>query len=96
VCSALRKSPQQELALAEDILPECAAAMDPQNIFCAMEQTRHMMEVIQKQLTALERSVMEYYLAGERYDTIARRLEVSSKAVDNALQRVRRKLRQFL
>jgi len=61
-----------------------------------MERTRRIMEAIQNDLTALERGVMEGYLAGERYDAIARRLDVSSKAVDNALQRVRKKLREFL
>jgi len=72
------------------------ASMDPQDVFCAMEQTRLIMEAMQKDLTALERSVMEGYLAGERYDAIAQRLDISAKSVDNALQRVRKKLKGFL
>jgi len=77
-------------------LPQDFSAMDPQDIFSAMEGTRQVMEAIQTQLTPLERGVMERYLAGERYEAIAREMGLAPKAVDNALQRVRRKLKQFL
>jgi len=77
-------------------LPQDISAMDPQDVFSAMEETRRMMEVIQTKLTALERGVMERYLAGERYGAIAEEMQQTPKAVDNALQRVRKKLRQFL
>ena len=77
-------------------LPQDISAMDPQDVFSAMEETRRVMEVIHCQLTALERGVMEHYLAGERYEAIALELGLTPKAVDNALQRVRRKLKQFL
>ncbi|MCL2105646.1 MAG: sigma-70 family RNA polymerase sigma factor [Oscillospiraceae bacterium] len=80
----------EESALAE--IPE----NDPQDIFAAMESTRRIMEAMQERLSALERGVIEAYLAGEPYELIAGRLNISAKAVDNALQRVRKKLRQFL
>ena len=93
IISAMRRAAQ----VAEySELPQDISSMDPQDVFSAMEETRRMMEVIHSQLTALERGVMEYYLAGERYDAIARELNLTPKAVDNALQRVRRKLKQFL
>lgn len=102
VISALRRGRPggrdfpQETALLESDSSPAAEAMDPQDVFSAMERTRRIMEAIQNDLTALERSVMEGYLAGERYGAIARRLDITPKAVDNALQRVRRKLREFL
>ena len=100
VTSALRRYGKRERAtnvlLEESDLPPGAAATDPQDLFSAMETVRQIMEVIQTELTALERSVMEAYLAGEHYETIARRLHITIKAVDNALQRVRRKLKSFL
>lgn len=103
VISALRRSGAREYpetALLERGWPQASEAMveamDPQDVFCAMERTRQIMEAIQKDLTELERGVMEGYLAGERYETIARRLDITQKAVDNALQRVRKKLRGFL
>jgi RNA polymerase sporulation-specific sigma factor len=91
--SALRRS-AQAADYAE--LPQNIAAMDPQDVFSSMEETRRMMEVIHSRLTPLERGVVERYLAGERYEAIARELGLAPKAVDNAMQRVRRKLKQFL
>jgi RNA polymerase sporulation-specific sigma factor len=93
ILSALRRAAQ---AAEYCELPQDIAAMDPQDVFSATEDLRGMMEVIRCRLTALERGVMEYYLTGERYETIARELGRTPKAVDNALQRVRKKLRQFL
>jgi RNA polymerase sporulation-specific sigma factor len=94
--SVLRRGAAQEELLREDDLPANWAAADPQDIVCARETVRHMREVIREQLSPLERNVLEHYLAGERYDRIARALRTSSKTVDNALQRVRRKLCEFL
>jgi len=97
VASALRRSAKAfEEALPEDFLIPGARTMDPQDIFAAMEETRRIMEAIQSQLSRLERSVIEGYLAGQSYEAIARRLSVGPKTVDNALQRVRKKLRKFL
>ena len=97
VASALRRSAKAfEEALPEDFLIPGARNMDPQDIFAAMEETRRIMEAMHSQLSRLERSVIEGYLAGESYEAIARRLSVGPKTVDNALQRVRKKLRKFL
>ena len=97
VASALRRSVKAyEEALPEDFLIPGARNMDPQDIFAAMEETRRIMEAMHSQLSRLERSVIEGYLAGQSYEAIARRLNVGPKTVDNALQRVRKKLRKFL
>jgi RNA polymerase sporulation-specific sigma factor len=97
VVSALRRSAKVfEEALPEEFLIPGARAMDPQDIFAAMEETRRIMEAMHSQLSRLERSVTEGYLAGESYEALARRLNVGPKTVDNALQRVRKKLRKYL
>ncbi len=97
VISALRRNLKAwEESLPDDCLIPGARGMDPQDIFSAMEETRRIMEVMQSQLSKLERNVIESYLAGERYDAIAQRLGVQPKTVDNALQRVRKKLRKYL
>jgi len=97
VASALRRSAKVfEEALPEDFLIPGARSMDPQDIFAAMEETRRIMEAMHSQLSRLERSVIEGYLAGESYEAIGRRLAVGPKTVDNALQRVRKKLRKYL
>jgi len=97
VASALRRSAKAfEEALPEEFLIPGARNMDPQDVFAAMEETRRIMEAIHSLLSRLERNVIEGYLAGQSYEAIARRLNVGPKTVDNALQRVRKKLRKFL
>ena len=50
---------------------------------------------MQTALTGCERQALRLFLAGYPYSEIASLLSSHSKAVDNALQRVRRKLRRF-
>ena len=45
-------------------------------------------------LSGLEQETLSLYLSGLSYEEIAAQLNLSTKAVDNALQRVRRKLRE--
>ena len=51
------------------------------------------MQSIDTRLSALEKQVLALFLDGNSYSAIAKRLNVSEKAVDNALQRVRAKLK---
>lgn len=96
IVSALRRiGTVQTLPYAESGAATGGMGADPQEIFFAMEETRAMAQVIRNRLTKLERGVLQAFLQGERYGTIARRMGVSGKAVDNAMQRVRKKLQQF-
>ena len=96
--SALRKGSKLPLEqpLSEAELPPGSESMDPQDIYAAMEDARRVQDVTQRLLTPLERGVLEAHMDGERYEAIARRLGVSPKAVDNALQRARKKLQRYL
>ena len=49
-------------------------------------------EKIQSLLSKFEKQVLAYYLQGRTYHDIALELDKPQKAVDNALQRVKRKL----
>lgn len=51
---------------------------------------------IYSRLSPLEQQVLKLYLSGHSYTETAHRLSTTPKAVDNALQRVRRKLRAAL
>ena len=96
--TALRKlkdAPVQE-ELIETVLPPGYESMDPQDLYAAMDDARRLQDVIQRQLTQLERNVLQAHMDGERYDAIAMRLGVTAKAVDNALQRARKKISQAI
>ena len=62
--------------------------------FIRREEDSIFNEDIKRSLTELERSVLEHFLGGDSYAEIARKLSVSVKSVDSALQRVRNKLRR--
>ena len=48
-------------------------------------------EAINKNLSKFEKQVLDRYLKGESYVTIAKRLDSPVKSVDNAIQRIRKK-----
>ena len=75
--------------------PAADSGLQPEKLLAAEEQVREFHRWMEQELTALEQQVLRLYLAGDSYTEIASRLSSHSKAVDNALQRVRRKLRRF-
>ena len=79
-------------------LPEDRPAGDeeqPEALVEASEFDRELHRWMQTRLTEFERRVWRLSLVGYSYAEIASLLSSHSKAVDNALQRVRRKLRKF-
>lgn len=46
--------------------------------------------------SSMERRVLKEYLAGKKYPEIAQSLGKSCKAVDNAMQRIRRKISEYM
>ena len=58
------------------------------------EEFRERMDVLKGQLSGFEASVLRLYLNGLSYSEIAAEVNKSPKSVDNAVQRIRRKLAQ--
>ena len=65
---------------------------DPAQAVIQREETERLRSRLREILTDLEYEVLMLYLGAYTYEEIAQRLQISSKAVDNALQRIRRKL----
>ena len=65
---------------------------NPENIVIAQESRIALEELIREHLSPLEMDVLRYYLAGESYTRIGERLGKPPKAIDNALQRIRKKI----
>ncbi len=68
----------------------------PESIFLRKEQESLTFEKISKELSDAEWNVLQLYLRGFSYSHIASELKTSVKATDNAMQRVRRKLKLLL
>ena len=69
---------------------------DPEELMISKEQMAYIEEKISKVLSGLELEVLTSYLDGKSYQEIACDLERHSKSIDNALQRVKRKLEKCL
>ena len=68
---------------------------NPEELFIAREILEDMEDLIEKKLSRFEREVLRYYLSGMNYSQIADTLGKSSKATDNALQRIKKKIKQI-
>ena len=76
---------EQELRLIDEETPEV--------IMISRESVDRMHEKIREILSPFEYQVLELYLKGYGYQQIAQQMEKSPKAIDNALQRIRTKVR---
>lgn len=92
--SSLKKSARirsREEALEDISVPEGSS---PEKIVLDREFLGEIFSEISENLSELERSVIGLYLSGASYADITRSLGIDRKAVDNALSRVRRRLRK--
>lgn len=80
----------QETTLAE-VLP-CDPVTDPATQAISSEELQSLVECLGAVLSPLESRVLAMYLEGRSYEEVADRLECNPKSVDNALQRVKRKV----
>ena len=69
---------------------------NPEDLVVASEQAEQILSFLAKELTPLEARVLRAVLVGKSYRAVAEELELTEKAVDNALQRIRKKLRSSM
>ena len=65
---------------------------DPVNQVISSEELRSLVDCLSTSLSELESRVLSLYLDGYSYELIGERLGCDTKTVDNALQRVKRKV----
>ncbi|MBP1949988.1 RNA polymerase sporulation sigma factor SigH [Virgibacillus litoralis] len=71
-------------------------AIDPQELLVNREKFGDMEYRLSELLSELEKEVLRLYLDGQTYQEISVELKRHVKSIDNALQRVKRKLEQLL
>lgn len=69
---------------------------DPEEVFIGKEDIELLEYTIEKMLSGLEKKVFNLYVSGKTYVEIADLLNKPVKSVDNAIQRIRRKLGNLL
>lgn len=99
--SAIRKAnnnsnlPLQSYVSLEDIADLLSYSPTPEETLIFGEQLESINNFVEKNFSKSEKKVFKLNLVGLSYSEIAEILECDEKFVDNALQRIRRKLRKL-
>ncbi|MCQ4726034.1 RNA polymerase sporulation sigma factor SigH [Anaerotignum faecicola] len=86
---------EQEEQTYMDIL-ENAEVTSPEILFIGQEDKSFIMEHIKEVLSSFENKVLSMYLQGRTYSEIAFLMGKPEKSIDNALQRVKKKIEKFI
>ncbi len=98
VISQIRRStskkniPDGLVTSIEDV--ELTDLNSPENILIERENYKTLTNNIKLELSSMEYRVLQLFLAGESYCDIAKMLNITEKSVDNALARIRKKLKK--
>lgn len=84
--------PKEKLLSIEDLEISDENTLNPEILMLQKEQAEDFDKLLKSRLSPLEQKVLRLYLSGMTYSDISKRLSVSLKSVDNALQRIRKKL----
>lgn len=83
----------QFVSLEDEELPLSEPHLNPEEVVLDNEAVETIQAALSKLLSPFEHKVLMLYLNGHSYEEIAMQLDSTAKSVDNALQRVRRKLK---
>ena len=81
--------------MLSDVLPTRAVS-DPADLVISAERIRALQAHVDEVLSDLETEVLRLYVEGKSYQEIAERLQRHVKSIDNALQRIKKKLEGHL
>lgn len=91
-----RNIPQSALVSLDDVAETQDGSLDVESAVIADEQSQSILSLFGTNLSDFEQSVFKLYLGGMGYADIAAKLNQPPKAVDNAIQRAKKKLRTAL
>ena len=72
------------------------AELSPEELFLDKERVAYLEKAIEEELSDFERQVLDLYMTGMSYTQIARVLGRDENATDNALQRLKTKIKKML
>ena len=79
-----------------DVMSSGSKELNPEHLIIKREELSHIEEKMGEVLSDLEWKVLNAYLEGKSYQEISLEMNKHVKSVDNALQRVKKKLEKFL
>ena len=81
---------ESERTLVETLIER--DSIDPEELYLKREKIKAFGDEIEKKLSDMEKTVLSLYLEGLSYKEIAEVIGKTPKSIDNALQRIKRKL----
>ncbi|MBR1931283.1 MAG: RNA polymerase sporulation sigma factor SigH [Lachnospiraceae bacterium] len=89
---------EQENGEVRNLLEEITdnASSDPETLFLDKERVAYLESAIDSELSAFEKQVLDLYMTGMSYSQIAKVLGRDEKSTDNALQRLKGKIKKML
>lgn len=82
------------LEAAEMVAEEVGMAESPETQMLQQEHLKELLQTIESKLSPMERKVFLLFMEGNDYRQIADEMQTEVKRVDNALQRIKRKIHQ--
>jgi len=70
--------------------------LNPEELFLDKERVAYLEKLIEEELSDFEKQVLDLYITGMSYSQIAKVLGRDEKATDNALQRLKSKIKKML
>lgn len=87
------KANEEDTALIENL--EAGNDSNPEHIVLDRENILHIEELLEEHLSKMEKEVLPLYLNGQSYTDIAQSLGKPVKSIDNAVQRIRDKVKRL-
>lgn len=86
------KSNSEELELIQSLMS--LSDKNPEDLLIDKENVEVLEKVIERELSSFEKQVLDLYITGMKYTQIAKVLGKDEKSTDNALQRIKAKLKK--
>ena len=72
------------------------SGLNPEEVFLDKERVNYLENIIENELSIVEKQVLDLYVTGMSYTQIAKVLGRDEKSTDNALQRLKSKIKKML
>ena len=79
-----------------ELMEKLPQSPDPENILIEKESRQLLEKMLEERLSPMELEVLNEFLKGKSYAEIAEALDKDFKSIDNALQRIKKKIRGSL
>ncbi len=90
--SRMKDIPQSNIVALDDDIFENQFSLSAEDEYLAKESVQALSDILYEELSRFENEVLRLYIVGCSYNEIADKLGKNTKAIDNAIQRIRKKL----